>query len=181
MKGGKWKKLTVTGLSGSWMQKEQLRLPSKISSKPLLRLLFVSAGELEVPPTSSCRFFAFSSSVSETSFSMARIAETRSPATDGAAESPATGWEQSEHSQSRIEVGIRGKQGTCHGVAHVRQWRVSVSRGFVLHAMQTPSASQGSCFAIWVGKMSLTGFVIGWLGFRFPLFSSSDFFLCPYL
>jgi len=103
------------------MQKEQLRLPSKISSRPLLRLLFVSEVGLEAPPTSSCRFFAFSSSVSETSFSMARMAETRSPATDGAAESPATGCEQSEHSQSRIEVGIRGKQGTCHGVVHVRQ------------------------------------------------------------
>jgi hypothetical protein len=136
------------------MQKEQLTLPSKRSRKPLPRLLVVSVVDLHDPPTSCCRFFAFSSSVSELSFSMARMEETRSPEIGGAGTSAetwlilSTDWEQSEHSQSRIVVGRRGKHGTCHGVTHVLQTRVSVSRGFRLQTMQIPSESQGSC-AIW--------------------------------
>jgi hypothetical protein len=51
------------GLSGNCIQKEQFKVPSKISSTPLL----LSECGLDDPPTSFWHFIAFSTSVSEIS------------------------------------------------------------------------------------------------------------------
>ena len=96
------KERTVTGRSGSCIQKEQFKLPSRTSItsfspssfassssssssfSPLFLFCFffflssASSSQQAFPLTSSCRFFAFSRSVRDASASIARIFEIRS-------------------------------------------------------------------------------------------------------
>lgn len=155
------KKLTVTGLSGNCMQKEQFNLSSNKSktSSPFfffsLLVSWSSLSDCNFPLRSSWRFFAFSRSVREASASMARIAATRS--LEGAVGSEwlpsegrgtsSGGVEQSGQSHWRVDARVSGgfeRQLTCQGVTQVLQVIVSKSEGLALQSMQMPSPSQGN-------------------------------------
>ena len=133
------KERTVTGRSGSCIQKEQFKLPSRTSItsfspssfassssssssssfSPLFLFFFLSSAsssQQAFPLTSSCRFFAFSRSVRDASASIARIFEIRSseapPAAfpTGAAAAAETRMDvQSGHSQWRAEASVSGR------------------------------------------------------------------------
>ena len=178
------KERTVTGRSGSCIQKEQFKLPSRTSItsfspssfassssssfSPLFLFFFLSSAsssQQAFPLTSSCRFFAFSRSVRDASASIARIFEIRSseapPAAfpTGAAAAAETRMDvQSGHSQWRAEASVSGRvlrQARCHGVTQVLQVSLSSSDGFSLQTMHAPSPSHGNSLT---GAMALTHF-----------------------
>lgn len=152
----KKKQLTVTGLSGNWMQKEQFNLSSNKSktSSPCFLLRSFSS-DRDFPVSSSWRFFAFSPSVREESASMARIAAMRSlegrvgseELNGGGRDACLGGGEQSGQSHWRVQARVSGgfdRQSTCQGVTQVLQVIVSISEGLARQSMQMPSPSQGS-------------------------------------
>jgi hypothetical protein len=159
-------KRTVTGLSGSCIQKEQLKLPPRRSNtSPPLAFFFFSSSSSS-PSTqafpltiNSCRLFAFSRSVREASASIARILSIRSseapPGAFTGGKSPAE-VQQSGHSHWRAEARVSGRpherQLTCQGVAHVLQVSFSSSEGVALQTMQMPSPSQGSWVTFAIGR-----------------------------
>lgn len=151
--------ITVTGRSGSCMQKEQLKLLLRIfrtSVPPAPAASILSSAGLspssEPPPLNSCwRLLAFSWSESETSDSMARMAATSAPdgsdpdvTLEGGGE--VMRFEQSGHSHCAASARVWGRaerQSRCQGVTQVLQVIFSSSGGLILQIMQQPSPSQG--------------------------------------
>lgn len=159
---------TVTGLSGNWIQIEQLRVSVRISFTDMLLLFFFfssssssSSSEWTAAafPVMSCwRFLAFCCWVREVSASIANMAATSSASPSwwrgrgGGSDVVVVGVGVSQSGQSqRLEsarlVGreLWERQGTCHGVSHVTHLSFSSSAGWDLHAIHTPSMSHGNC------------------------------------
>lgn len=151
---------TVTGLSGSCIQKAQLKIPSRTSNTSFFAPFFSSSSAF--PLISSCRFFAFSSSVRESSAIIAWIAAINPPdSPDFTAGASPEIEVQSGHSHCTVEERVWGRddeerQLACHGVTQVLQVSFSSSDGFALQSMQTPSPSHGSwltCAIAWEKKL----------------------------
>ena len=140
--------LTVTGRSGSFMQKEQLKLLPTMSStsSPAPSPSSSSASSAAADPArSSWRRRAFSWSERVASASMARMAATSSPPAAGAAAGAAAPEQSGQlHVAASESAGGSERQGECHGVAQVEHRSRSTSGGAsARQTMQTPSPSQG--------------------------------------
>lgn len=142
------------------MQIEQLNLSPKIAKAPPAPPAFTSFATpfafspSDAPLSSSCRRFAFSLSLSETSDSIARILSTSPPAETAGLAAAAERSEQSGQHQLAASARVLGRvvrQETCHGVAHVLHVRISPSCGFCLQTMHRPSPSQGRSLSCAIG------------------------------